>query len=333
MKKIKALFGFGLALCATAALASCGDDKGGEVYADKDARTIAVLKYGTHTSLDEIEDGVVSTLESGLSNDYKIKTYDCNFDSTLIAQTLTKIKDDDLAAIVAIATPVAVQAANNFTDVPVVFAAVSDPQSAGVLDSNVTGTSDAMQLNKLIDLAREVDSDANDFGYIYTSTESNSVANAKTLKSLASSMNFNLTTKTINGTAEITETFNAIKDKGIDALIVSDDNNVAAGMDTLSSLCASNDIAMYCAADSEVKDGGMMGYSVSYSALATYTGEQVLQIVRDRKAVSDVEVKYFNDEADLNLYYNSGFFAKCSKYDQLVTANIRARGTDLFKNE
>ncbi len=329
MKRIGTIISLVLVALVTFVLASCGNKDGGDVYADPNAKTIAVLKYGTHTSLDEIETGVVSTLKSNLSSDYKIITYNCNFDSATIDQTLTKIKDDDLAAIVAIATPVALAAVNRFSDVPVIFAAVSDPEGADVVGKNVTGTSDAMQLNKLIDLAREVKSDTNKFGYIYTTTEANSVSNAKTLNNLSKSMNFELTTKTINNTSELVETFNAIKDSGIEALLVSDDNSVAAGMDTLSNLCATNNIAMYCAADSEVKDGGMMGYSVSYTALAKKTGEQVVEIVKDKKKVSDVPVKFFNEESDLNLYYNSNFFAKCAKYDALVTQEIRARGTDL----
>lgn len=329
MKKIGTIISLVLVALVTLLFTSCKTEKESDVYADPNARTIAVLKYGTHTSLDEIESGVVSTLKANLSSDYKIDTYNCNFDSATIDQTLTKIKDDDLAAIVTIATPVALAAVNTFSDVPVIFAAVSDPEGADVVGNNVTGTSDAMQLNKLIDLAREVKSDTKKFGYIYTSTEANSVTNAKTLNDLSKSMNFELTTKTINNTSELTETFNAIKDSGIEALIVSDDNNVAAGMDTLSDLCAKNDIAMYCAADSEVKDGGMMGYSVSYTALAKKTGEMVVEIVKDKKKVSDVAVKYFNEESDLNLYYNSNFFAKCAKYDQLVTTEIRAKGTDL----
>ncbi len=321
MKKLGTIISLLLVAFASLILASC---QGGS------KKTIAILKYGAHTSLDEIENGVVEVLNENLDKDeYKIKTYNCNFDSTVISQTITSIKDDKLAAVVAIATPVAVAAANNFTDVPVIFAAVSDPTAAGVTGSNVTGTSDAMQLQSLVDLALEVKSDTKKFGYIYTSTEANSVSNKNKLDSIMASKSLSITSKAINNATELTDAFNALKDSGIEALIVSDDNNVASGMETLSNLCATNNIGMYCAADSEVKDGGMMGYSISYSALAKYTGEQVVSIVKDGKKVSDVPVKYFDQQSDLSLYYNSGFLAKSSVYNNLVTSEIRAKGTDL----
>lgn len=56
-----------------------------------------------------------------------------------------------------IATPSAQQLANNITDIPVLFSAVTDPASAKILNSNVTGTSDkvdnvSQQLDLLLKL-------------------------------------------------------------------------------------------------------------------------------------------------------------------------------------
>ena len=100
-------------------------------------------------------------------------------------------------------------------------------------------------------------------------------------------------------------------------------------MSTLSSILIENKVPCYCAADSEIQDGGMMGYSISYTQLAKYTGQQVIDIVVNRKAVSDVKVKYFNEQSDLNLYYNSEFLSKSSKYNLLVNETIKSKGTDL----
>ena len=193
---------------------------------------------------------------------------------------------------------------------PIVFSAVSDPEGAGILAegvTNVTGTSDAMQIGSLIDLAYTVDSSITRIGYIYTESENNSLTNLAKLKSLSSEKGFSLVEEPIAKTADLTEAFNAINDEGIDALIVTDDNNVAAGMDNLANLAATNNIPMYCAADSEIKDGGMMGYSISYTALAKKTGEQVLEIVKDGKSPNEIPVKYFDQPSDLNLYYNSDY--------------------------
>ena len=301
MKKLlKGILSVAVLGATIGSMVSCGGNK----------KTIAIVKFGTHTSLDEIESGVEETIKEGLKDQYEIKKIDCNFQSDLINQGLTSIKDDNVECIVAIATPVAVAAANMYDKTPIVFSAVSDPEGAGILAegvTNVTGTSDAMQIGSLIDLAYTVDSSITRIGYIYTESENNSLTNLAKLKSLSSEKGFSLVEEPIAKTADLTEAFNAINDEGIDALIVTDDNNVAAGMDNLANLAATNNIPMYCAADSEIKDGGMMGYSISYTALAKKTGEQVLEIVKDGKSPNEIPVKYFDQPSDLNLYYNSDY--------------------------
>lgn len=291
------------------ALASCDEVDSGLVYANENAKNIAVVKLGTHTSLNEIEDNIKATLSS--LDGYNINYYDCNFQSDLIAQTLQSLDKSNLACVVCIATPTAVMASNMFDDIPVVFSAVSDPESSGVIGNNVTGTSDMIVLDKLVNLALEVDSSTKRIGYIYTSTEANSISNKNKLTDICKDNNLSLIAKSINNAAEITETFNSMKDD-VDCFIVSDDNNVASGMDNFSNLCAKNNIKMYCAADSEIKDGGMMGYSINYSSLGVYTANQVIDIVKNKKAVSEIDVKYF-DSSELSLYYNSMFLSSASK--------------------
>ena len=329
MKSIKKLALSILVVLGLIIFVSCTNNNSKSKVGVRDnTKTIAILKYGTHTSLDEIEEGIIKKINSELIG-YTIKKYDCNFDSAIISQTITAIKDLDLACVVGIATPVAVALANNFSDIPVVFAAVSDPFGAGIIGDNVTGTSDAMQLESLINLEKEVNKEAKNFGFIYTQTEANSNSNLIKLQDLSKTMNFNLQVKSINQTFEITENLNSLIDSGIDSLIVTDDNNVASGMDIISDICSKKNIGVYCAADSEVKDGGMIGYSISYSKLAEYTATQVLEIVKDKKAVSDVKIKYFDEASDLKLYYNSNFLAKSSKYNSLITDTIKKKGIDL----
>lgn len=320
MKMIKKIICSLLVLVSLVMVVGCSKNAG--------SKTIAILKYGTHTSLDEIEEGIIKKIKSE-TNEFNIKTYDCNFDSLVINQTISAIKDLDLACVVGIATPVAVALANNFTDIPVVFAAVSDPVSAGVTGANVTGTSDALDLESLVKLAFEIDSSAKNFGFIYTQTEANSNSNLIKLEALSKKLNFNLVTKAINQTSEVTENLNSLIDAKIDSLIITDDNNVAAGMDIISDICAKKNIGTYCAADSEVKDGGMIGYSISYSKLAEYTGYQVVEIVKNKKSVSEVGIKYFNNQDELKLYYNSNFLNKSSKYKNLITDIIKNKAIDL----
>lgn len=323
MKKIvKVLFLFIMMLATSLSLVACGSKED----------MIAIVKFGTHTSLDEIEEAVMAELSEKLPN-FKIKNYDCNFSADIITANISSIKaNKNIKACVAIATPVAAVAKSMLTDIPVVFAAVSDPVSAGIVanmdapEGNITGTSDAIDIEKLVELAKEVNPNTKTLGYIYTASEANSIANLEKLTSYAKENGYILKAKQISNAAEITEVSNSLLTGSgkIDALIVTDDNNVASAMSVLALKCASAGVPCYCSADSEIKDGGFMGYSVSYKALGKKTGNMVFEILNG-KEIKDIPVSVF-EASELNLFYNSSFIENSGI---TVPNQLLEKGTDL----
>ena len=302
----------GLASCSGGSKASGTVDLSAKVIGTG-SQKIAVVKYMSHTSLNMIEDSIVGEIVEKLDEkDYTLTKYDGAADSGLISQTMSSLKSNGTDIVICIATPVAIAAKAAFvgTNTKVVFAAVSDPVSANVVsnlrspEGNVTGTSDAVDLDKQLELAYKVNPNLKNIGYIYTGGEANSVANKTRLQALAQTKGFTLTDKQITSPAEITEVANSLVGK-IDALIVTDDNNVASAMPTLSTILIENKIPCYCAADSEIMDGGMMGYSINYTKLGKDTADMAVDLLAG-KAVKDVKVKVYSSN-ELTLYYNSIF--------------------------
>ena len=335
-KLFKTTLKFAAAAGLALTLASCGGN-GEEV--DIHANTIgsgdykiAVVKYLSHTSLNMIEDSIVQEIADKLDEkDYTLTKYDGAADASLIAQTMANLKASNTDIVICIATPVAISAKAAFvgTDTKIVFAAVSDPVAADVVsnldapEGNITGTSDAVDLDKQLELAYKVNSDLKNVGYIYTGGEANSVANFQRLEALAEEKGFNLLDRQINSPAEITEVANALVSK-IDALIVTDDNNVASAMPTLSTILIENKIPCYCAADSEIQDGGMMGYSINYEQLGVDTADMAVELFGG-KAVKDVPVKVYQS-SELKLYYNSIFV---NSANITIPSDLLAKATDL----
>jgi len=291
MKKVLKML---LSVCAVAGVISAATGcSGGK-------ETIAIVKLGSHTSLNDIETAITAEFDAKLDKSkYTYKTYDCSFDSDIITQTITGLKNKKLKAIVPIATPVATVAASQFDKVPVVFAAVSDPVGANLVTSmdaptgNVTGTSDEIQISSLIDKALEVNPSLRTIGYIYNASEQNSVTNKGKIEAYAKEKNLTVVEKTISNSAEITEIANSIVGS-IEALIVTDDNTVANGMTALSAVTRKANIPTYCGVDSEVRDGGMLSVGINYTTLGTYTATMVLDIIGGKK-VSETPVKVFKD--------------------------------------
>ena len=114
---------------------------------------VGICNYVDDASLNQIVENIQSRLaeigeEQGVTFDI---SYDnCNADASVMDQIISDFQADGVDLMVGVATPVAMrmQAATEGTDTPVVFSAVSDPEGAGIVESNdapganITGTSD-----------------------------------------------------------------------------------------------------------------------------------------------------------------------------------------------
>lgn len=272
------------------------------------SKKIAIIQLGTHTSLDEINAAIQKKIKDA-NKGYQIVYRNAEFSLDQASQIVSSLKDNvDLA--IAIATPIAQACYNGFSEkTPIVFAAVSDPIGAGLIknleapESNITGTSDAIQVASILDKARLVDPDLDQLGFIYNPAEANSVSNKAKVEEYCTNYGIQLNAVTISAVGEMSEIASSLINR-VDAVFVSDDNTVASAMSVLGSICREAGKPCYVGADSMVKDGGMMCIGINYTILGEKTGEMALDILGGRK-VSEVPVKIFND--NLNLYLNKTY--------------------------
>ncbi len=297
----------------------------------KDKVEIAIVQLGTHTSLDEINQAITSKLEDNGYNegDYEITQHNANF-SNDTANQIMQILKNRADVVVAIATSVA-QAAYNVmpSDTPIVFAAVSDPVAAGLMtdvsspNENVTGTSDEIQIDLIIDKALEIDPDLKKLGFIYNPNEDNSVSNKNKIEAYCQTKNIEFVARTIQSAGEMSEVANVLV-SNVDAVLVTDDNTVASAMSVLGDICVEAKKPCYTGADSLVKDGGMLCVGINYQTLGEYTADMVIEILNG-KAISEIPVKVFND--NLKIYLNEDFV----KNAEIVIPNSILEDENLVK--
>ncbi len=148
---------------------------------------VGLIQLMEHPSLDEIRTAIENELAAKAEEEGFTYTYDyqnAQGDTATIANICQKFVSDDVDVIVAIATQAAQGAATAVegTDIPVIFSAVTDPVAAGLVENtdapegNITGTSDAIPVSKIFDLAAELTPDVQSFGLIYNTSEINSVS-------------------------------------------------------------------------------------------------------------------------------------------------------------
>ena len=190
-------------------LLSCGNKKSNNSQDGKKDSQVneKVYKIGLsqivdHPALNAAKQGFKDALEkAGIKADYddKIANNDMS-NQTLIMQQFAADKKD---LVFAVTTPTAQAAKNQVTgDIPVVFASVTDPKSAGLEGiPNVTGTSGAAPVNENLKLMRELLPEAKKIGIIYNSSEQNSVSEVNNMKKIAGQYGFTVFEKSVtNGT-------------------------------------------------------------------------------------------------------------------------------------
>ena len=145
---------------------------------------VGIIQFVDDASLNQIEASIEAELDAKSEEGedkyiYEGYVYNGQADSTTLSQIATQLISDGVDVIVPIATPTAqiVQAATEDNQIPVVFSAVSDPVGASLVESmeepgaNITGTSDALNTNAILDLMFIANPDIKKVGLLYSQSE------------------------------------------------------------------------------------------------------------------------------------------------------------------
>ena len=212
----KKIISLALVLMLSLGIVGCSSDngsKGSNQDIDKVFK-IGLTQYAPHPSLDNIREGFIQGLkeegfEEGKNIELDITNADGKGENTaMIAQNYVAKKYD---LITAIATPsaMAAQAAADGKNIPVLFSAVSDPVSAKLVESlevtnrGATGTSDALPLEKQMQMIRAFLPEAKKIGILYTTNEVNSQSHLETFKALAPQYGFEIVAIGVNTPSDI----------------------------------------------------------------------------------------------------------------------------------
>ncbi len=273
-------------------------------------KKIGVIQLVEHKSLDIIYNSFALELERlGYvdGKNVKITFQNAQGDMSNITGIVQGFEGDKQDVVVGIATPVAQGAMSLTKSTPVVFSAVTDPIGAGILtdmnapDKGMTGTSDAVQIEKIMDLALEITPDVKKVGFIYNPGEDNSVTNLGLLENYVKEKNLELETVSISTSADL-QTAAATLFEKVDMIFVSNDNTVAEAMPILTSEAIKAKKPIYVGADSMVMDGGLATVGIDYTDLGKETAKMVDEILNG-KSVGEIPVKVFKD--DLFIYVNT----------------------------
>ena len=245
---------------------------------------VAIVQQLDHSSLDEIRTAVAAELQSkadAAGVEITISEYNGQNDPTMLGQIGAQVMGDSVDMIIPIATLAAqtmVTAAEG-TDTPIVYAAISDPESAGLTGlDKVTGTSDALNTPFILDMMLAANPDVKTVGLLYSNSEANSTTPIAEAKAYLDSKGISYLEKTGNSTPEIVDAANSLAGR-VDAVFTPTDNVVMAAEVAVAEILNEAGIPHYTGADSFVQAGGFTTCGVNYTELGTYTADMAFDIL------------------------------------------------------
>lgn len=264
---------------------------------------IGLVQMMEHPSLDEIREAFLAELKAQGYDDSKvvIDYQNGQGDMGTLNTIAQKFVGDGVDMIVAIATPAAQAAAAATDSTPIIFSAVTDPVDAGLVsdleapDRNLTGTSDAIPVDRIFALADELTPGIKTYGLLYNNGESNSVSVIRDVKVALNAAGIAFEESTVINSSEVTTAAQSLVGK-VDAIFSPIDNTVAYAMPNLAQIAIEAKLPVYVAADSMVNDGGLATVGVNYTQLGKQTAQMAAEVLSG-KPVSEVPVQVLSEYA------------------------------------
>ena len=261
---------------------------------------IGIMQIVDHPALNASRDGVKDALQEvyGYVPDKDI-IYDMQSAQNDVATANTiahKFISDKVNVIVAIATPTSQAAANATKDIPIVFSAVTDPVSAGLVKDlqkpggNVTGVSDMTPVDRQIEMLKYLFPNVKNLGTVYNAGEVNSVVTNDLAKKACEKNGMSLFEATVSTTADVAMATQSLVGK-VDAIYVSTDNTVVSALETVIKVCQDKKIPLILADPTTLEKGATLALGFDYYLHGRQTGDIVARILKGEKP-ADIPVEF-----------------------------------------
>lgn len=267
---------------------------------NKQVYKIGITQFMEHPSLNLAKEGFKAAFkEAGINAEFDEKN--ANGEVTNANLIATNYKADKKDLVFGIATPSAQALVNNISDIPVLFSAVTDPASAKLLNSNVTGTSDKLEnVAAQLDLLLKIKPGIKKIGVLYNPSEQNSVVQVQEIQKISKQKNIEVVLQGINNFGELAQATKNLLGS-TDALYLPTDNLVVSGMNLIASEAVNAKKPVVVSENSSVKEGALFTMGLDYYALGKRTGEMAIEILKG-KPVSQIP---FETSKQMKLYVNS----------------------------
>ena len=267
---------------------------------------VGIIQFVDDASLNQICDNIQNRLnEIGTEKGVKFTVnYDnCMADANVMEQIISDFIAEEVDLMVGVATPVAMamQADTEDNQIPVIFAAVSDPLATGVVESleapgaNVTGTSDFLDTTAVMNLIFAANPEADKIGLLYDLGQDASTTAIADAKAYLDAKGIEYVERTGTTVDEVSLAADALIADEVDAIFTPSDNTIMQAELTIYEKLADAGIPHYTGADSFALNGAFLGYGVDYANLGVETANMIAEVLLEGKEPATLPVKTFDN--------------------------------------
>ncbi len=261
-----------------------------ETTAEAKSFKVGICNYVDDASLNQIVENIRTRFEAASAEkgiEIEVLYDNCNADAAVMEQIISNFIAEKVDLMIGVATPVAMrmQALTEDNQIPVVFAAVSDPTGAGLVESmeypgyNVTGTSDYLDTNSVMNLIFALKPEAKKIGLLYDVGQDSSTDAIKKAKAALEEKGVEVVEHTGANTDEIILAAQAMVSDGVDAVFTPTDNTVMTAELAIYEILANAGIPHFTGADSFALNGAFLGYGVDYAKLGAETADMSVEVL------------------------------------------------------
>ena len=284
---------FVLVIVAILAMVGC------TTKAAEETKSIGIIQYVEHVALDSAREGFIKALaDNGFvdGENITIDVQNAQADQSNLSTISDRFVSNKVDLVLAIATPAAQSIAGKTTEIPIVGTAITDFVAAKLVKSNeapggnVTGTTDMNPIKEQIDLLVKLVPDAKTVGVIYTSSEDNSVVQAKIAKEAIEALGLTYTEVTVTNSNDVQQATQSIVEK-CDALYLPTDNVLASSMPVIYGVTVESKTPVICGESGMVENGGLATLGINYYDLGYQAGLMGVKILKGEAKPSEMPVE------------------------------------------
>ena len=253
---------------------------------------VAIVQYAERISCQQMVEAIREELDRkgellGVTFQYEDYTYHGEADSERVDEIATDLLAEEVDLIIPVAVPNVriFQDATEDYPIPVVFAAVPDPEGSGIVadmdapGANITGVSNLSDTNAVFNLILTIDPEIKKIGLLYDMSREESLGAIEEAKTYCDNRGIEYVEKTGTTSDEIVLAAGEFIEEGCEAVFTPTDDTVLTAQMELYGTLIDAGIPQYTEDTSFVRNGAFLSFGTDDRTLGVMTADLAVDVL------------------------------------------------------